>query len=231
LEPWEQPARQYVRRSRDRQNAMDRRRGFRARGPSPCAQREDVYTSMKGQTREHSHMEPRTLTGSGGEPAVLEDPRGGRARWMRRAGRVVFLVFLAWLVAILFGGLGLAPVPQIPFSHSLHPAGPPPVTRLPRPRQPSRSDLRPALPESALVPFVPGRGRGASAPGRTKKVPPGAARGRSRTAPGHTKTSPLVTTLPGKSGSAPGHTRTTPRGNRPPVPPGRVRTSTSPRSP
>jgi hypothetical protein len=161
---------------------------------------------MKGQTREHSH----------GELAVLEDPTGGRARWLRRAGRVVFLVFLVWLVAILFGGLGLAPVPQIPFSHSLHPAGPQPVTRLPRPRQPSRNDLRPALPESALVPFIPGRGRSAFAPGRTKNVPSGAARGRSRTAPGHTKTSPLVTTRPGKSGSAPGHTRTTPRRSRRP---------------
>lgn len=203
----------------------------RPRRRSPCARREYVCTSMKARAGDDRGMDARTPTGAGAEAAVLEDPSGGRARWMRRAGRVVFLVFLAWLVAILFGGLGLAPVPQIPFSHSLRPAGPPPVTRLPRPRQPSHSDLRPALPESALVPLVPGRGRSAFTPGRTRTVAPGAGRGRSGTAPGHTKTSPLVSTLPGRSGSAPGHTRTIPRSSRPPVPPGQVRTSTLPRGP
>jgi len=48
----------------------------------------------------------------GNEPAVLEDASGRRARWMRRAGRAVFVLFLAWLVAIVLGGLGLTPVPQ-----------------------------------------------------------------------------------------------------------------------
>ena len=31
----------------------------------------------------------------GNEPAVLEDASGRRARWMRRAGRAVFVLFLA----------------------------------------------------------------------------------------------------------------------------------------
>jgi hypothetical protein len=159
--------------------------------------------------------EPRTARSSRAEASILEDPSGGRARWMRRVGRVVFLVFLAWMVAILFGGLGLAPVPQIPFSHSLRPAGPPPVTRLPPPRQPSPGDLRPALPESALAPPVSGRGRSGFAPGRTRTVPNGGIRGRSGTAPGHTKTAPSFSTVPGRSDSAPGQTRTTPRRLRP----------------
>jgi hypothetical protein len=144
-------------------------------------------------------METGTTTGTGVDAAVLEDPSGRRARWLRRAGRVVFLVFLAWLVAILFGGLGLAPVPGIPFVHTLRPAGPPPVARLPHVRQPAPADLRPALPASAVVTSskptaragaAPARGKSALAPGHTKAVAPGVTHGRSATAPGRTKTSP-----------------------------------------
>jgi hypothetical protein len=160
-------------------------------------------------------MHARTTTGSGGgEPAVLEDPSGRRARWMRRAGRVVFAVFLAWLVAILLGGLGLAPVPGIPLTHALRPsAGPPPLARLPAPRQPSPADLLPALPDTALPAQVspaalPKRGRSAHAPGRTRTTVAGAVRGHSATAPGQTRT-----------------TRSRPPR---PVPPGHLRTTTSP---
>src|SRR5579864_8602925 len=80
-----------------------------------------------------------------GGHSVLEDPSGRRARWLRRAGRVVFLLFLAWLLAIVLGGLGLMPVAGIPFTHVLRPAqGPPALVELPKPRPPSAADLRPA---------------------------------------------------------------------------------------
>jgi hypothetical protein len=120
-------------------------------------------------------------------PTVLEDPSGKRARWLRRAGRVVFLVFLAWLVATVLGGLGLIPVTGIPFAHVLRPSlGPPPLVKPLRPRQPSASDLRPALPAVTRKPTAPA-----------------ATHGKSAVAPGQTKTS----TTHGKSVVAPGHTR------------------------
>jgi hypothetical protein len=162
---------------------------------------------------------PRATIGGGGF-SVLEDPTGRRARWMRRAGRVVFLVFLGWLLAIVLGGLGLVPVGGIPFTHALRPStGPAPLAKLPEPRQPTAADLRPAAPVTAVpantstagrqarsVP-VPRRGRSATAPGQTKTTTVGASRGRSTTAPGHTKTT--TTTSHGRSTSTPGHTKTT----------------------
>jgi hypothetical protein len=162
---------------------------------------------------------PETTIGGGGF-SVLEDPTGKRARWMRRAGRVVFIVFLAWLLAIVLGGLGLTPVGGIPLTHSLRPStGPAPLAKLPDPRQPSVSDLRPAVPAAAAaastgtagqqahsVP-VRQRGQSATAPGQTKTTTVSASRGRSATAPGHTKTT--TTTSRGRSTTAPGHTRTT----------------------
>jgi hypothetical protein len=161
-----------------------------------------------------------TKIGGGADAAVLEDLSGRRARWLRRGGRVVFVAFLAWLVAIVLGGLGLAPVPGIPFTEVLRTAGPPPLDRPVRPTQPSAADLRPALPDAALaqtttpaahseaqpnsVPVPSGR---ASAPSQTSTVPPG----RSGSAPGQTETAP-----PGRSGEAPGQTST---------PPGQTRTT------
>jgi hypothetical protein len=119
---------------------------------------------------------------------------------MRRAGRLVFLFFLAWLAAILLGGLGLTPLPHIPFAHTLRPSPGPPPAKLPAPAATPAADLVPALPATAVP--IPGvRGRSATAPGRTKTT----TRGRSATAPGHTKT----TTTHGRSATAPGHTRTT----------------------
>ncbi len=157
--------------------------------------------------------------------AVLEDPTGRRARWMRRAGRVVFIVFLGWLLAIVLGGLGLAPVGGIPLTHSLRPStGPAPLAKLPQPRQPSASDLRPAVPATAVaastgtagqqaqsVP-VRQRGQSATAPGQTKTTTLSAAHGRSATAPGHAQTTTATTTAAatqGRSSTAPGHTKTT----------------------
>jgi hypothetical protein len=180
---------------------------------------------------------PRTTIGGGGF-SVLEDPSGRRARWMRRAGRVVFIVFLGWLLAIALGGLGLAPVGGIPFTQSLRPSsGPAPLAKLPQPRQPSASDLRPAAPVAAgtgaagqqarLVPVrqhgqsatAPGHantttvtvshGRRATAPGHTRKTTT-VSHGQSATAPGHAKTTTTTTTVShGRSTTVPGHTKTT----------------------
>ncbi|MGZ4337234.1 MAG: hypothetical protein ACXVRA_07955 [Gaiellaceae bacterium] len=151
----------------------------------------------------------------GGGSGVLEDPTGKRARWLRRAGRFVFLLFPGWLLAIVLGGLGLMPVAGIPLVHVLRPSqGPPPVVKLPRPRQPSAADLRPAVPakvfaatvararRQAPAPVAGSHGRSSTAPGQTKTSP---SRGRSTTAPGQTKTSPSR----GGSTTAPGQTKTT----------------------
>jgi hypothetical protein len=159
----------------------------------------------------------------GGGSSVLEDPTGRRARRLRLAGRVVFVVFLGWLVAIVLGGLGLMPVAGIPLTHALRPSqGPPVLTNLPEPRQPSTSDLRPALTAAdfkartaraaAQAKRAAGalHGKSATAPGRTKTTPAGAqARGHSTTAPGQTKTTPATRTSRGNSAIAPGKTRTT----------------------
>jgi hypothetical protein len=177
-----------------------------------------------------------TISGAGF--SVLEDPTGRRARWMRRAGRVVFIVFLAWLLAILLGGLGLVPVGGIPLTHSLRPStGPAPLAKSPQPRQPSASDLRPAVPAPALaattgaagqlarsVP-VPQRGQSGTAPGQTKTTTLGAAPGRSATAPGHTRTT--TTASHGGSSTAPGHTTTTTSHGRSSTVPGHTKTITT----
>ena len=171
------------------------------------------------------------LTNVGGF-AILEDPTGTRVRWMRRAGRVVFALFLFWLIAIVLAGLGLIPAAGIPLAHVARPSqGPPPLAKLPTPRRPSVSDLRPALPASVFAaaagpqqakqvplrdrPTIPAAalspGKSASARGKTKTPPPSSAtRGGSALAPGHTKTTPASGASPGKSASAPGKTKTTP---------------------
>ena len=163
---------------------------------------------------------PGTTPGRGG-PTVLEDPSGRRARWLRRAGRLVFVVFLGWLLAIVLGGLGLWPVAGIPLTHVLRPStGPPPLVKPPRPRPPSPSVLRPALSAKAFAARVAKirrqatpRGRSSSAPGQTKTTPAGSVtRGRSTGAPGQTKTVTRgrSTTAPGQTTTSPGRTTTRP---------------------
>jgi hypothetical protein len=168
--------------------------------------------------------------GGGAEAAVLQDLTGRRARWLRRGGGVVFVAFLAWLIAIVLGGVGLAPVPGIPFGRALRPTGPPPLVRLPTPTQPSAADLRPALPDAALAQPIsptgqskkaPARSPRALAPGQTQTTTPGTAPGRSATAPGHTRAAP-----PGQTRTTPpGQTRTTPPGQTRTTPPGQTRTA------
>jgi hypothetical protein len=131
--------------------------------------------------------EPRVsdLRGTAAAPrgtAVLEDPTGKRRRRLRLAGRAIAVVLTLWLLGLVLGGLGLDPVPGIPFARSLRPAvAPPAVPRLPRPSPPSPADLQPALPAGARIVagaprpsaiVTPGRRsvkRGAPAPAATKQ--------------------------------------------------------------
>jgi hypothetical protein len=175
-------------------------------------------------------MEIQKPTTDGLEPAVLEDASGHRARWLQRAGRVVYLLFLAWLVAIVLGGLGLTPVPRIPFTRALTISkGPPQLAQMPRPRPASASDLRPARPPAAQQGFAPAAAQGhvqahgrSTAPGHRTRA---RGRGRSTTAPGHTKTKPSNR---GRSTTAPGHTKTTPPPSLRRAPPGQTREKAPP---
>jgi hypothetical protein len=168
---------------------------------------------------------PNPKAGSGGS-SVLEDPTGRRARWLRRGGRVVFVLFLAWLLAIVLGGLGLTPVPGVPLTHTLQPTrGLPPLKTLPKPARPSPSDLRPAVTAKAFAAIrrrtttttTTSHGKSATAPGRSKTTTVPAVRGRSTAhrkntvAPGSNKktttattTTTSTTTTHGKSTLAPG---------------------------
>ena len=172
-------------------------------------------------------------TSAGGTPrTVLEDPTGRRALWLRRAGRVVFVVFLGWLLAIVLGGLGLLPVAGIPLAHVLRPSpGPAPLTKLPPPRQPTASDLRPALSATQFAaraattrrqsPATRSQGRSASAPGHSAVAP-----GHSAVAPGQTKTRTNGNTArklaPGRS------TTTSARTTKKPLPSAKGRSTTAP---
>jgi hypothetical protein len=145
---------------------------------------------------------------------ALEDVSGRRLRRMRWFGRAVALLFLLWFAAILAGGLGLGPVGRVPFGGALRPSGgPPPLRRLPPPRQPAPGDLVPALPAAAVPPPGARHSASARAAARQRQV----ARGRSAVAPGH-----LVATMHGKSSAAPGRLRT--HGA---VAPGRMRRTTT----
>jgi hypothetical protein len=192
-------------------------------------------------------LEPQALVG---ETGVLEDPSGTRVRWLRRAGRVVFVLFLGWLLAIVLGGLGLMPVAGIPLARAIRPSqGPPPLPKLPEPRKPSASDLRPAVPAAVFA----SRATNAARPARELRPRPrsataggGASHGKSRTAFGRakatpastagrgqskaraqTKTKPVAAASRGKSTTAPRQARTTPAASqtRRAVAPGQTKTT------
>lgn len=166
-----------------------------------------------------------------GDRAVLEDTTGRRGRWMRRLGRTATLLVFGWLVVLSLGGLGLTPVADLPFAEVLRPSkGPEPLAAVPKPRQPSSEDLRPALP-TATVNTTPSSAAAVSPPTRSLRPRPSpqtrrfapevrssARRARSPrvTRPTRVQPAPLPavtrappgrtrTALPGRSGLAPGH--------------------------
>src|SRR6476646_9824267 len=82
----------------------------------------------------------------GGGSTTLEDPTGRRRSLMRLLGRGVAVVLGLWLAALLFAGLGVGPVANIPFAQILHPsAAPPPLPIIVQPEPPTAADLTPAL--------------------------------------------------------------------------------------
>ena len=81
--------------------------------------------------------------------AVLEDPSGKRRKRLRLVARAIALALTLWLIALVLGGVGLSPVPGVPFAHILKPAAPPTTRHLPKPAPPTASDLAPALPANS----------------------------------------------------------------------------------
>src|ERR687896_1689765 len=80
-----------------------------------------------------------------GDRAVLEDLTGRRGRLMRRLGRTLTVLLLAWLVVLVGGGLGLTPVANLPLGDVLRPPqGPVPLAVLPKPKEAAAADLGPA---------------------------------------------------------------------------------------
>lgn len=158
---------------------------------------------------------------------VLEDPTGRRRRILAVTGRVVALVFFAWLVALVLGGLGILPSDKVPLGRALQPSrGPAALNRPATPALPSRSDLAPAHavvsgadsadpgPASTVPDHRPAHsgssGSHPASPGKPSKAP-AAAGGRPTTTPGNSGSAPghSTTTTPGKSSAAPGHSTTT----------------------
>src|SRR5437867_556663 len=88
-----------------------------------------------------------------GRSTTLEDPTGLRRRVMRRTARAVALVLGLWLAALLFAGIGVGPLANIPFAHILRPYTPHALPSVLQPKRPTAADLKPALPIA-----VPGRG-------------------------------------------------------------------------
>lgn len=140
----------------------------------------------------------------------------------------MFLVFLGWLLAIVLGGLGLIPGAGIPLVHVLRPSqGPPALTKIPTPRPPSASDLRPAVRAAVFAAKTPTTAKRTSPAGKATKA--GTAHGKS-TAPGQAKKASTTPAVHGKS-TAPGQIKkasTLPAAHGKSTAPGQTRTTTMP---
>lgn len=150
-----------------------------------------------------------------GERAVLEDATGRRGRWMRRLGRTLTVLLLAWLVVLVGGGLGLTPVANLPFGDALRPSkGPEPLRALPKPRKPPAEDLRPALPlrtatsrapqtREAAATATPIRAPRTRSAGPVKRAKPVRRRPAPRQTVRVSAPPPNAPTSPGRSGATP----------------------------
>ena len=130
-----------------------------------------------------------------GESTILEDPTGRRRRLMRLAGRAVAVILSLWLAALLFAGIGVGPLANIPFARIVHPSAALPAlpTSL-RPTPPTAADLKPARPAKQIAGLL------TSAPPVANAQPPtttGQGGTRPRTSPG--KGAPQATTAPAPS--------------------------------
>jgi len=140
---------------------------------------------------------------------VLADPSGRRRRALANAGRVVAGLFLLWLLGLGLAGLGLLPAGDVPLGRALASQAPSPLVAMPKPRQPSASDLAPARPRQ---PAATAGGAGSAALHHT-----GLASRRS-TAGGPTRSR----STGNGQGSASKHRPATPRGPHPGAPSGAV---------
>lgn len=142
--------------------------------------------------------------------AVLEDPTGRRRKRLRLAGRVVAVALTLWLIALVLGGVGLSPVPGVPFAHILRPVAPPAPRHLPRPAQPTAADLEPALPatssKTAVAPqAVPVAGQTPTRHAGTERTPAATKR----------RSVAVHTMPPAVDGPAPGATAPAPKTTHP----------------
>jgi hypothetical protein len=152
---------------------------------------------------------------------------------MRLLGRAVAVVLGLWLAALLFAGIGVGPLANIPFAQILHPsAAPPPLPTTLEPKPPAAADLKPALAaaqtklaaravapaqtvgKTPLATAQPRRARPRTMPGKATPVPEPSPTRTSHASPtgqahggGKEKTTTTTTTTPGRSGAAPGHSR------------------------
>jgi hypothetical protein len=168
----------------------------------------------------------------GGGSTTLEDPTGRRRSLMRLLGRAVAVVLGLWLAALLFAGLGVGPVANIPFAQIFHRnAAPPPLPTTLEPEPPTAADLKPALAAQAKLvapaqtvsklPLATARPRRARTPTTPAKsfphatpVPGPSPTRTSHASPtgqahggGNGTTTTTTTTTPGRSGAAPGQSR------------------------
>jgi hypothetical protein len=130
---------------------------------------------------------------------------------MRLVGRAVAIILGLWLGALLFAGIGVGPLANIPLAQILHPSAAPPALPITlKAKPPTAVDLKPALPATRTELVA-----GAVAPAQTVGKPPLATatqprRARPRTKPGKAKPdatpvlgqSPTRTSHAGPSGQA-----------------------------
>jgi hypothetical protein len=169
---------------------------------------------------------------------VLTDPTGRRARRLRRAGRLLAVVFVLWLGGLWLAGLGLLPAGDIPLGRSLVSPSPAPLRSFSPPRRAASADPAPArspagapsgvhaVPSGLLRQLTLGNAgrRRAAAPAGSghRHVPPGQGKARTRRTTAASGPPPRSanpprgraggTTAPGRDTrqTTPGHTKTNP---------------------
>jgi len=126
------------------------------RAPDPAASRETTLVDLRGSAR------------AAPQPSILEDATGRRRLRVRRLGRAVSVVFALWLIALLFGGLGVIPIGSVPLGGVVAPPARPPLlgrTAVPL----ERGGAGPTRPPTAL-PGGPTRAAAAVRPTRPGDV-------------------------------------------------------------
>jgi hypothetical protein len=145
--------------------------------------------------------------------AILEDVTGRRGRWMRRLGRTLSVLLVAWLFVLLVGGLGLTPVAGVPFADFLRPSeGPTELAAPPKPRKPTADDLRPARPLPEPVVTSPSEALSVSEPEPATPVSRGGDVRRSTPQPSASRRSAHAQTraAPSRRAATPPAVKTTP---------------------